>query len=59
MNTILTYLAQDSTWKGLIALATAAGLTLKPELAAAITATGLALVGLIQVFITEDAAPKA
>lgn len=57
-KTILAYAKQDSTWKGLIALATALGLTVKPELAAAITAAGMALVGLIQVFVTEDATPK-
>lgn len=58
LKLILSYAKQDSTWKGLIGLATAAGLALKPEQAAAITAAGLALVGLIQVFITEDAQNK-
>ena len=58
LKTILEYLKQDSTWKGLISIATALGLTIKPELAAAIIAAGMGLVGLIQVFITEDAAPK-
>ena len=52
---IIDLFKQDSTWKGIISVLTAAGLALKPEQSAAITATGLALVGLIQVFITEDA----
>lgn len=58
MNYIINLLKQDSTWKGIITLLTATGLVIKPEQAAAITATGLALVGLIQVFITEDAHKK-
>lgn len=57
MKKVLEYLKQDSTWKGIISVLTAFGITIKPELAAAITATGLGLVGLIQVFVTEDA-PK-
>ncbi len=55
MKKIIELLKQDSTWKGIISLATALGLAVKPEQAAAITALGLSLVGLIQVFITEDA----
>ena len=58
MQYLLNLLKQDSSWKGLIGLATALGLALKPEQSAAITAMGLALVGLIQVFITEDAPKK-
>ena len=58
MNNLFAYLRQDSTWKGIIGLLTAFGLALKPEQSAAITAAGLAAVGLIQVFITEDAKPK-
>lgn len=58
LNTILSYLKQDSTWKGIISILTAAGVAIKPELANAIVSAGLAGVGLIQVFITEDA-PKA
>jgi hypothetical protein len=53
MNTIISYLSQQSTWKGLIGLATAAGLVLDPEQAAAIIAAGMALVGLINVFRNE------
>lgn len=54
MKTILNYLGQQSTWKGLVGVATAAGIALSPDQAAAITATGLALVGLINVFRDES-----
>lgn len=57
MKKILEYLKQDSTWKGIVSILTAVGITLNPEQAAAITAAGIGLIGLIQVFITEDA-PK-
>ena len=39
MKVILNYLGQQSTWKGLIGVATAAGIALSPDQAAAITAT--------------------
>lgn len=58
MKIIIEYLKQDSTWKGIFGLLTAAGIALKPDQAAAITAAGLALIGLIQVFITQDAKKK-
>lgn len=54
MNTIMTYLQQQSTWKGLIGIATAAGVALSPEQSAAIIASGMALVGLINVFRNES-----
>ncbi len=54
MKTILEYLSQQSTWKGLIGLVTAAGVALSPEQSSAIVATGLALVGLINVFRNES-----
>lgn len=57
MKKLLDLLKQDSTQKGIISLLTAFGVTIKPELATAIIAAGMALIGLIQVFITEDA-PK-
>ena len=46
---ILDSLSQNSTWRGLILLATAAGVHLEPELQNQIVATGLGLVGLINV----------
>lgn len=49
INTILDRLTDNSTWRGLILLATAAGVRLEPELQNQIIASGLALVGLINV----------
>lgn len=54
---LLDLARQDSTWKGIISIITAGGLALKPEQSAAIVSVGMGLVGLIQVFITQDA-PK-
>lgn len=47
---ILARLSENSTWRGLILLATASGIVIEPEKAAAITALGMALVGVINVF---------
>jgi len=46
---IVDSLSQNSTWRGLILLATAAGVHMEPELQNQIVATGLGLVGLINV----------
>lgn len=43
-------LGEASTWRGLIWLATAAGVHLEPDQADAIVAAGMALAGLIAVF---------
>jgi hypothetical protein len=45
---------EPSTWRGIIALATAVGVSLSTQQAEAIIATGLALAGLVAVF-TPDA----
>jgi hypothetical protein len=50
---ILTRLKEASTWRGLVALLTAAGIGLSPEQGEAITATGLAVIGLIGVFVKD------
>ena len=50
MNFILDRLKVNSTWRGLILVATAIGLKVDPTQADAIAAAGLALVGLINVF---------
>jgi hypothetical protein len=51
MTTILlTYLRQESTWRGVIQIATAAGIALNPAQAAALVAAGTALVGIINTF---------
>lgn len=49
MNWILDRLSENSTWRGLILIATASGIAINPPLAAAITAAGLGMVGLINV----------
>ena len=49
LSTIVDSLSQNSTWRGLILIATAAGVNLSPEMQAQIIATGLGLVGLINV----------
>jgi len=42
-------LSQESTWRGLIAIAAACGAVINPDLANSIVAVALALVGLINV----------
>ena len=50
MQTIITYLKSESTWRGIIAIVTAFGIKLAPEQADSIIAAGLAAVGLINTF---------
>lgn len=49
VNALLDKLSENSTWRGLILVATALGLKLDPELQETILAAGLGLVGLINV----------
>lgn len=49
LNVIVERLGENSTWRGLILLGTAVGLRLSPEMQSQIIATGLSLVGLINV----------
>lgn len=49
MNALLEKLSENSTWRGLILLATAFGVNIQPDLQGAIIAAGLGLVGLINV----------
>jgi hypothetical protein len=49
VDIILTRLSENSTWRGIILVATALGVKLEPALADAILAAGLGLVGLINV----------
>jgi hypothetical protein len=53
MNYVLERLKEPSTWRGLLALATALGVKLHPELQEAILSTGLALIGLINMVRVE------
>ena len=53
MNWLIARLGESSTWRGFIWLLTFAGLTLKPEQSEAIIAAGIALAGLLGVFLKE------
>lgn len=53
VKTILEYFLHTSTWKGLIGIATAAGLTIAPELADKIIAAGVSLIGVIQILVDD------
>jgi hypothetical protein len=50
LNVLLGKLSENSTWRGIILIATAVGLKLDPEQANAIIAAGLSFVGLVNVF---------
>jgi len=51
MTTILlTYLRQESTWRGLLQIATALGIGIRPDQSAAILSLGIAAVGAINTF---------
>lgn len=50
---ILAKLKETSTWKGLIFLLTALGVSLSSEQQEAIISTGVAIVGIIDVFRKE------
>ena len=49
MNIIIEKLKEESTWKGLIAIAMACGIQLDPELQNSILTVGLAIMGLINI----------
>jgi hypothetical protein len=49
MNRIIRALGQESTWRGMIAIAMACGITLEPDLQNAILTVGLALIGAINI----------
>ena len=52
-KTILNYLNQTSTYKGIFSVLAAFGIILKPELADAIIACALGIIGLINICINE------
>lgn len=52
-ETVLKYLNQSSTYKGLFSVLAAFGVVLKPELADAIIACALGIIGLINVIVDE------
>lgn len=49
LQAILTRFSQESTWRGIIGLLTAAGVAINPELQTAIISAGLGAIGLINV----------
>jgi hypothetical protein len=53
MNYIFARLSEPSTWRGLIALATAFGVAMSPEQIEAIVACGLALIGIAGAFFPD------
>jgi hypothetical protein len=61
MKYILERLKEPSTWRGLFAVLTALGIKLHPEMQEAILTTGLALIGMVNVFRKEshDTKPAA
>ncbi|MBS4760280.1 MAG: hypothetical protein KHX03_06245 [Clostridium sp.] len=58
VETILKYLSQSSTYKGLFSVLAAFGVVMKPELADAIIACALGIIGLINVLIDEHSSSK-
>ena len=52
LNWVLDRLGENSTWRGLIACATAFGAVVSPDQATKIIAAGLAVIGLINMFRT-------
>ena len=56
MQWILDRLNEASTWRGIVGLLTAAGVAVSPDMSAQIIATGLALMGVINVFRKEHPA---
>ena len=55
---LIAHLTQPSTWRGIVLLASAAGMTFRPDISEAIVSVGLALAGLIGV-VTSDPVPPA
>lgn len=53
MNTLLEYLKQASTWRGIIAVVSAFGVSVSPELATEIIASGVGIIGMIEVIRNE------
>lgn len=49
MDRVFSALSQESTWRGIVGIATATGVTLHPELQGHIIAVGMTLIGIINV----------
>lgn len=52
-DVLLNYLTQESTWTGLLAIITAFGVAIYPELSQAIVTCALGVFGLIKVIVNE------
>lgn len=52
---IIARLKEASTWRGLVAIATAAGLAISQDQAAAIVAAGMAIMGVVGAFVPDAA----
>ena len=53
LDFILARGKEASTWRGLVALVTATGVAVSPELTEAIVALGLAIIGVLGVFTVD------
>lgn len=53
LSILVSYLRQPSTWRGAIAVASAAGVAVSPDLTEAITTVGVAGIGLVEVIRNE------
>lgn len=58
INYVLARLKEASTWRGIIGLLTAAGISISPEMLDKIVAAGLALMGVIGAFFKDKAEAK-
>ena len=54
MNWVLARLREPSSWRGLVWLLTVFGLSLRPDQAEAIAIAGVALAGLLGVFLSDE-----
>lgn len=55
---LMARLSEASTWRGIVALLTAAGVVLSPQQIESIIAAGLAIVGLIGVLAPDQRSVK-
>jgi hypothetical protein len=59
MNAIVNRLSEQSTWRGIILVATSLGVSIQPDYHEHIIAIGIALVGIINIIRRERKIPKA
>jgi hypothetical protein len=56
---LVSRLSEGATYRGVVMIATAAGVTWRPEMVAAITSAGMAVAGLIGILFPDPVAPTA